>query len=90
MGEEFYRLFVIQRSLIMFSQSYDIENQMLKNYIEKYSMIKTSNRKNRKNLEVKVWKKFELAKNDTGFLLNFSPSVVFRPYEPLESFFVRN
>jgi len=29
-------------------------------------------------------------KNDTGFLLNFSPSVAFRPYEPLESFFVRN
>ena len=29
-------------------------------------------------------------KNDTGFLLNLCPSVAFRPYEPLESFFVRN
>ncbi len=51
MGEEFFKLFCLQQALITFVKKYSIENEQLRDFITRNSIVRTSNRKNRRNSE---------------------------------------
>jgi hypothetical protein len=73
MGEEFFKLFCLQQALITFVKTYSIENEQLRDFISKNSIVRTSNRKNRYNsvLDFKLSCKINDLTADNVLLKNY-------------------
>jgi len=87
MGDEFYKLFAVQKSLCFFSRNHSFSSPAIKEYVEKYSKIRTSNRKGSliidfkltgviNNINCQSLTDFILLQNKTT--LNFYKSIVYQ------------
>ncbi len=68
MGEEFFKHFITVKALNMFSKNYFIENEKMRKFIIKHSVIKSGNRKSNVNDEYKLNSKLKTKIKDLALL----------------------